>query len=84
MTFELKDVNVMFFTELFNWTVGYNSVNNLVLPGHWWVQNLIPRPIHKKVFSFCEPFRLCDFKEQSAKMSPKCGQNNSKKQKHIL
>jgi hypothetical protein len=31
--------------------LGYNDFNNLVLPGHWWLQNLILRHIYKKKFS---------------------------------
>jgi len=33
------------------YTLGYNNLNNLVLPGCWWLQNLILRHNYKKQFS---------------------------------
>ncbi len=37
--------------------LGYNDFNNLVLPGSWWLQNLILRHNYKIGFSFFKPFR---------------------------
>ncbi len=47
-------------------TVGYNDFNNLVLPGRWWLLNLILRHIYKKTnfpffsaFSSAFAFKVC-------------------------
>ncbi len=32
-------------------TLGYYDFYILILPGHWWLQNLIPRHIYKRSFS---------------------------------